>query len=148
MEGGIVTADQGLKRGEILGRVVGGHVTIQSLFKRAIESFHHTGFGISRRGKMTNAMLFQEVAHVFIIKFFPVIRLQCVRFPSALLQHVFQGGCHFHPRLFLDGTDPGIFGKHVDDGQQVMHAFILSLDILYVHQIRRPLLVGTVDFDA
>ena len=71
----IVSIDQFREYRQILERVVRGHVTIQSLFERAIESFHHVGFGISRRGKMMRAVLFQYLGHVFVVKFFSVIRL-------------------------------------------------------------------------
>ena len=103
MEGGIVTADQGLKRGEILGRVVGGHVTVESLFERAIKSFHHAGFGVSRRGKMMHAVLFQYFGDVFVVKFLPVVRLEFLRRSLAGFEQSCEGRGHLESRLLLDG---------------------------------------------
>ena len=76
MKGGVVTAHEGRKRVEITRCVVSGHEAIESLFERAVKSFHHTGFGITRGGKMMHDVIFQHSLHVDVVKFLPVVRLE------------------------------------------------------------------------
>ena len=148
MKGSIVTAHEGRKRAQVTRRVVGGHVTIESLFERAVKSFHHTGFGISRGGKMMHCVVFQHSLHVTVVKFLPVVRLEFLGYPLVRLEKSGEGRGHQKSRLLFERNDPGVFGKHVHHRQKVIHSFFVTFQLLHLHEIGCPLFVGSGDEHA
>ena len=79
---GVVLIHQGLDHVQVPEGVGGREVAVQVQFQGPIETFGDGGFGISQRGKMTDAFSLQPPLDRGIVKFFALVRLQGLGVPS------------------------------------------------------------------
>ena len=125
---------------------MGGEITEHALFQRAMPSFHHGGLAIPIRVKMMRPLLLEPGLHLFIQKFFALIRLHAERSSRrGLLVNAGQPSDHLCAAFGFDVDGPGILGQDVDHRQQIFVPLILSTEFLHVDQIHLPLFVSVKD---
>ena len=111
-------------------------------FQRAIESFDDAGFNVL---VLTDVKLyvpfFEHSSELSVDELFALVRLQLERFSFFFLEN-FGERCDDALGIFLfQRGDEGVFGKDVDDGQQISKAVVVLGEVGHVCQIGLPKIV-------
>ena len=87
-------------------------------------------------GKMINVLLFHEILKDLIVKFFSSIGLQVLRFISICrFEDLSKRLSDIFACLLFNRLSPCVFGKLVNDHQNVSESLILFGNRLHFHQI-------------